>query len=91
LVVDSKEWPVYWCFVGVTGFETQKLFDAEARVHAGEDRQFFGWGHGQAALVEFGGVLLIGCQGFVGDAHLGDPFLFVLLIGLQFSRMCLNL
>jgi hypothetical protein len=55
--------------VGVTGFETQKLFDAEARVHAGEDGKFFGRGHGQAALVEFGGVLLIGCQDFVGDAH----------------------
>jgi hypothetical protein len=39
---------------------------------------FLAGGHGEAALVEFGGVLLIGCEDFVGDAHnLANPFSLV--------------
>jgi hypothetical protein len=61
--------------VGVASLEAEKLLDGKARVHAGEDGQFFGGGHGEAGFVEFGGVLLIGCEDFVGDAHDGGrPF-----------------
>jgi hypothetical protein len=61
--------------VRVAGLEAEKLLNGEAGVHAGEDGEFFGGGHGEAALVEFGGVLLIGCQNLVGDAHVADPLL----------------
>ena len=46
--------------VGVAGFEAEELFDGEARVHAGEDGEFAGRGHGEAAEIEFGCVFFIG-------------------------------
>ena len=45
--------------VGVAGFEAEELFDGEARVHAGEDGQFAGRGHGEAAEIEFSCVVFV--------------------------------
>jgi hypothetical protein len=50
--------------------------------------KFLAGRNGEAGLVEFGGVLLIGCQDFVGDAHLADPFLLVVLNWAFFGADC---
>jgi hypothetical protein len=58
--------------VGVAGLEAEELFNVNARVHAGEDGEFAGRGHGKAAEAEFCCVFFIGCENFVGDAHCLD-------------------